>query len=127
MAIIVPKHVAENIDRFTGRTWLLPRILEWWDHSDERLLLMTGGPGTGKSMILAWLSDFGPQLQDATAQARDLLTHCSQLSKRGCRSQRRELSGRWPPEALSPGSQSVGLIWVPSATNRVSIEHLLSR
>jgi len=64
----LPKHVAENIDRFTGRTWLLPRILEWLNHSNERFFLLTGAPGTGKSMILAWLAGFGPEPKDASAR-----------------------------------------------------------
>ena len=25
----IPKPVAANIDRFTGRTWLLPPLLDW--------------------------------------------------------------------------------------------------
>lgn len=68
MPIDLPKRIADNIDRFTGRTWLLPTILEWWDKSDERLFLLTGGPGTGKSMILAWLAGRGPMPEAAEAQ-----------------------------------------------------------
>jgi WD40 repeat protein len=63
----LPKQVAGNIDRFTGRKWLLPKLLDWWDGSDERLFLLTGGPGTGKSMILAWLAGFGPAPADLVA------------------------------------------------------------
>jgi WD40 repeat protein len=63
--IELPKRVAENIDRFTGRTWLLPKLIEWWGHSREQLFMLTGGPGTGKSMILSWLAGFGPEPQDA--------------------------------------------------------------
>src|SRR5271165_516200 len=70
MSFALPKRIADNIDRFTGRTWLLPKVLEWDDHSDERLFLLTGGPGTGKSMILAWLAGFGPLPEDPAAQAR---------------------------------------------------------
>jgi predicted ATPase len=41
-------------------------LLEWWDdHKDERIFLLTGGPGTGKSMILAWLAGFGPEGSEA--------------------------------------------------------------
>jgi hypothetical protein len=65
--IELPKRVAENIDKFTGRAWLLPKLLEWWARSDERILLLTGGPGTGKSMILAWLAGFGPEPSDGIA------------------------------------------------------------
>lgn len=68
MPIDLPKRIANNIDRFTGRAWLLPKILEWWDKSDERLFLLIGGLGTGKSMILAWLAGHGPVPAAAEAQ-----------------------------------------------------------
>jgi hypothetical protein len=68
--IDLPRSVSENIDRFTGRVWLLPKLLEWWGKSDQRLLLLTGGPGTGKSMILAWLANRGPPPEDPTAHAQ---------------------------------------------------------
>jgi hypothetical protein len=63
--IEIPKHIAANIERFTRRVWLLPKLLEWWEKSQERLFLLTGGPGTGKTMILAWLAGFGPEPSDA--------------------------------------------------------------
>lgn len=64
----LPKRVAENVGAFTGRTWLLPRLLEWWDRSPERLFLLTGGPGTGKSMLMAWLAGLGPEPRDPSAR-----------------------------------------------------------
>jgi tetratricopeptide (TPR) repeat protein len=70
VAIDLPKRVAENIGRFTGRAWLLPQILNWWDKSDDRLFLLTGGPGTGKSMVVAWLAGFGPLPSEADARVR---------------------------------------------------------
>jgi hypothetical protein len=60
MKIELPKLVAEHIDEFSGRGWLLPPLLQWLEHSDERFFLLTGAPGTGKSMILAWVAGFGP-------------------------------------------------------------------
>jgi hypothetical protein len=70
MMIELPRNVAKNIDLFTGRAWLLPKLLEWWDRGNERLFLLIGGPGTGKSMILAWLAGFGPLPQMLLAQSQ---------------------------------------------------------
>ena len=70
MSIELPKRIAEGIDRFTGRAWLLPELLRWWADSDERLFLLTGGPGTGKSMIMAWLAGHGPLPEDPAARDR---------------------------------------------------------
>ncbi|MHC2842898.1 WD40 repeat domain-containing protein [Bradyrhizobium diazoefficiens] len=64
----LPKRVAEGIGRFTGRAWLLPKLLKWWEDGAERLFLLTGGPGTGKSTIAAWLSGHGPLPEDPTAR-----------------------------------------------------------
>jgi hypothetical protein len=58
--IDLPKHVADRIGAFRGRRWLLGPLLEWWEQSVDRIFLLTGDPGTGKSMILAWLAGFGP-------------------------------------------------------------------
>ncbi len=60
MTVQLPEKIADHIDQFTGRKWLLPRILDWFDNTSERLLLITGEPGTGKSMLTAWLANFGP-------------------------------------------------------------------
>ena len=66
--IELPKRVAENIGQFTGRVWLLPKLFEWWDkRKDERIFLLAG-PGTGKSIILAWLAGFGPEPEEALAK-----------------------------------------------------------
>lgn len=70
VGIQLPRRVAENIHRFTGRSWLLAPLLEWWDRGDTRLFLLTGPPGTGKSMIAAWLAGFGPLPLDAELAAR---------------------------------------------------------
>ncbi|MDD5266652.1 MAG: hypothetical protein PHO08_05935 [Methylococcales bacterium] len=65
-----PKRIAENICGFTGRAWLLPKLLDWWEQDDVRLFLLTGDPGTGKSMILGWLAGFGPVPADPTDHAQ---------------------------------------------------------
>jgi hypothetical protein len=56
----LPNTIADQIGHFTGRTWLLPELLDWLEGDGQRLFLLTGGPGTGKSMIMAWLAGFGP-------------------------------------------------------------------
>lgn len=63
----LPKTIAENIEYFAGRTWLLPTLLEWFGESSQRMFILTGGPGTGKSMIMAWLAGHGPTPPDPTA------------------------------------------------------------
>ena len=63
----LPGSIANNVQYFTGRAWLLPKILAWLEQSDERIYLLTGGPGTGKSMIMAWLSGYGPMPADPEA------------------------------------------------------------
>src|SRR4029453_14948916 len=65
MVIELPKTVADNIHNFTGRTWLLPPILKWLEQTDDRLFILTGAPGTGKSMIIAWLGGAGPAPTEA--------------------------------------------------------------
>ena len=49
----LPQAVADNIQQFTGRTWLLPRLLGWLEHPDGHLFFVTGRPGTGKSAFIA--------------------------------------------------------------------------
>lgn len=70
MQLELPKSVAANIDRFTGRTWLLPTVLEWFEQTNDRLFILTGEPGTGKSMIAAWLAGSGPASADTQAAAQ---------------------------------------------------------
>lgn len=66
----LPELVAKNIDHFAGRTWLLPALVDWWHDSKQRVFLVTGDPGTGKSMLIAWLASHGPLPADATAKAQ---------------------------------------------------------
>jgi tetratricopeptide (TPR) repeat protein len=65
----LPTIIEERIDEFTGRTWLLPALLDWYEETDERMLLLTGEPGAGKSMLMAWLAGAGPAPQDGEASA----------------------------------------------------------
>jgi hypothetical protein len=50
----LPMIISENIEHFTGRTRLLSTLLDWFEKTDERMFILTGEPGTGKSMIMAW-------------------------------------------------------------------------
>jgi hypothetical protein len=56
--INLPWRIAEQSGQFSGRAWLVPRILNWLERIDERVFLLTGDPG-GKSMIVACLVGFG--------------------------------------------------------------------
>ena len=60
----LPQRVGDNVHHFTGRAWLLPWVLDWLCDGEERVLLLAGGPGTGKSMIAAWLGGEGPLPDD---------------------------------------------------------------
>ncbi len=51
--------IAEKTRDFTGREWVFRRIERWLgDSAGERTFLLVGGPGTGKSAILARLAQF---------------------------------------------------------------------
>lgn len=67
MFYTLPAKISQYIDQFTGRAWLLPKILDWYENSYDRLLLITGDPGTGKSMMAAWLAGSGPTPEDPPA------------------------------------------------------------
>jgi energy-coupling factor transporter ATP-binding protein EcfA2 len=73
----MPKPVAANIENFAGRTWVLPRVLDWIEHGIERTLLVTGEPGTGKSSLAAWLAGAGrtPAAADARHQLERIRSH----------------------------------------------------
>src|SRR5215203_2298907 len=63
----LPERVRDNLHHFTGRAWLLPRVLDWLQNTGDRLFLLAGNPGTGKSMIAAWLAGAGPLPHDSGA------------------------------------------------------------
>ena len=67
----IPAFLVKQIDSFTGRAWLLDPIMDWLaDPEQKRFFILTGGPGTGKSMIAAWLSGAGPLPTDPSARSR---------------------------------------------------------
>ena len=52
-------YVADRTLDFTGREWVLARIEAWLaDLDGSCAFLLVGGPGTGKSAILARLAQF---------------------------------------------------------------------
>jgi WD40 repeat protein len=67
MTLRLPNRIAENIANFTGRTWLLPQLLEWFEQTSDRMFILQGEPGTGKSMIAAWLAGAGREPTDVEA------------------------------------------------------------
>lgn len=70
MSSHLPPGVSQSIASFTGRGWLLPRIRQWLDTTEERVFLITGKPGSGKSMVSAWLGGDGPPPTDAAHAAQ---------------------------------------------------------
>jgi WD40 repeat protein len=70
MEVKLPNTIEQNIQHFTGRTWLLPQLLRWLEETEDRMFMLTGEPGTGKSMIVAWLAGAGPLPGDAEARAQ---------------------------------------------------------
>lgn len=57
----VPPKVAERASDFVGRHATLKRIDEWLtDPGSDPVLILKGGPGSGKSALMAWLCGAGP-------------------------------------------------------------------
>lgn len=53
-------YIAEHTQNFTGRNWVFKSINDWLVEGKNRIFLLTGGPGEGKSAIatrLAQISD----------------------------------------------------------------------
>ncbi len=53
MILNLPKRIADNIQNFTGRTWLLDLVIDWLEKTEERFFVLTGDMGAGKSMVAA--------------------------------------------------------------------------
>ncbi len=66
----LPRPTADNIGRFSGRTWLLPQLLHWLEATTDRTFIVQGAPGAGKSMLIAWLSGAGPEPESHDARAQ---------------------------------------------------------
>ena len=65
---MIPAALATNVRNFRGRSWLLPHLLDWLEHSSRRMFLVTGPPGAGKSLLLAWLAGAGGEPEDVGAR-----------------------------------------------------------
>lgn len=63
----IPPRLESAARQFVGRVWALRRIVDWLEHGSERLFLLTGAPGSGKSTLTAWLAGAGPSPDDAAA------------------------------------------------------------
>jgi hypothetical protein len=69
MKAVLSDQLNAEITGFRGRSWLPGMVLDWWDQRSESVLLLTGGPGTGKSMVSAWLDGYGPAPKNPTRRA----------------------------------------------------------
>jgi WD40 repeat protein len=48
--------LSAGTEKFIGRRWALERIHDWWQQSADPVLVITGGPGVGKtSLIKEWV------------------------------------------------------------------------
>lgn len=70
MKVEIPEPVSSGMNDFTGRAWLLRRLLDWLDAGAERVLLLTGLPGTGKSSLVAWLCGMGPEPEEDAGKSQ---------------------------------------------------------
>jgi len=67
--VSIPTDVAERAQDFVGRLWVLNKVIDWVDQGNERFLLITGEPGSGKTALAAWLAGGGPRPPDEGANS----------------------------------------------------------
>ena len=46
----------KHLKNYEARSWLLQTIKEWIEQSEDEVLLLLGGPGTGKTAFSVWMS-----------------------------------------------------------------------
>jgi energy-coupling factor transporter ATP-binding protein EcfA2 len=63
----IPAFYREAALTFVGRRWMLRRVADWLAWGTERVFLVTGDPGSGKSTLCAWLAGAGPGTEDPQA------------------------------------------------------------
>ncbi len=97
---------ADRITHFTGRTWLLPPLLAWLERPVEPVFLVTGGPGSGMTMLVHWLAATGgrdlwpaPGRPQDASQLEDLRSRVA--AAYFCSSARHNLSPRQVAESLA--------------------------
>ncbi len=56
----IPAVIGQKAAGLVGREWALHQVAEWLGTGSERLFLLTGEPGSGKSVLAAWLAGAGP-------------------------------------------------------------------
>jgi putative protein kinase ArgK-like GTPase of G3E family len=45
-----------DTEEFVGRRWALERVQHWWQDTADPVLVITGGPGVGKtSLVKEWV------------------------------------------------------------------------
>lgn len=69
MTLNLPQNLSSTIEQFTGRSWVLMPLLKWLDETSDHFFVIRGKPGSGKSMLLAWLSGYGPAPEEADDRA----------------------------------------------------------
>lgn len=107
----VPAGAAERAQRFVGRRSTLARVASWLDSPPEenRFLVLTGGPGSGKTALMAWLAGAGAEpaspadaaLRQRVGRAVDAVHFCSAASGGAARSQNPYEFGRQLTRQLS--------------------------
>ena len=48
--------IAKHLHGYCPRQWLLDATVDWLDNRDENVLLLEGGPGTGKTAFSLWIA-----------------------------------------------------------------------
>ena len=48
--------IDKHLQRYSPRKWLLNTTIDWLENRNERVLLLEGGPGTGKTAYSLWIA-----------------------------------------------------------------------
>lgn len=54
--IEMPRMVETGMEHFIGRNWVLPRVLDWLEKTEDSTFVLTGRPGSGKTSLTAWIA-----------------------------------------------------------------------